>query len=102
MGIPQVSASSPASTELSAGVSDSVCTRMVPLAVSVTIACAPVAVSAVTRACSTEQVALGSEKSAPPRNSMPRLSPRRRIAPTATRMITAETMYQVFLRPTKS
>ncbi len=68
----------------------------------VTMAWAPVAVSAVTRACSTEQVAFGMVKSAPPRNSMPRLRPRSRSAPTATRMITAETMYQVLLRPTKS
>jgi hypothetical protein len=58
--------------------------------------------SATARACSTEQVADGTAKSAPPLNSMPRFSPRVKRAPTDTKRITADTMYQVRRRPIKS
>ena len=99
--IPQASASWPASTEDASGVSVSVCTLTVPEPVIVTMVCAPVASSDTVLASSTEHVAEGREKSAPPLNSIPKLSPRPSSAPTLISKIMPLITYHVFQRPTK-
>ncbi len=86
----------------SALVNGIVWTRMVPELATVTIVCPPVSASATSRASLTEQVALGIAKSAPPRNSIPRFSPRKASEATATSRMIAEKMYHRFHRPTKS
>ena len=68
----------------------------------VTIDVPPVMVSVVSRTCSTVHCEDGTWNSAPPRNSIPRLSPRNSKDPRVIARMIPEIVYQTLIFPTKS